>query len=135
MKAVLDTNVLASAAMTTHGVCAQILDLLVAGVFGICADDRLLDEYDTVLHRPGLRIVPEEAAIVLELVRSAAEIVSAFPLPAKLPDPSDLPFLEVADAADAILVTGNKRHFPPSACGRVTVLSPAAFLDLLRRSA
>ena len=135
MKAVLDTNVIVSAALTPHGVCAQILDLLVDGAFVVCVDDRLLDEYDTVLRRPGLRIVAEEADIVLELVRSAAEIVSAFPLPAKPPDPTDLPFLEVADAAAAILVTGNKRHFPPSACGRVTVLSPAEFLGLLRRSA
>ncbi|NQT52453.1 putative toxin-antitoxin system toxin component, PIN family, partial [bacterium] len=85
MKVVLDTNVVVSAAMTVHGVCARIVDLLADGAFGACADDRILDEYDSVLHRPELRIVPDDAAMVLELIHSAVQIVPAFPLPVELP--------------------------------------------------
>ena len=107
MKVALDTNVIVWAAMTPHGTSSQILDLLADGVFAVCADERILDEYDTVLHRPELRIVPEDAVVVLELVRSAAEPVAAVPLTPALPDAKDLPFLEVAVAADAVLVTGN----------------------------
>ncbi len=132
MKVVLDTNVLVSAALTTHGKCGQILDLLVEGGFEICADDRILDEYDTVLRRPEFRIVTEEADVLLELIRSLAGLVASVPLNATLPDPDDMPFLEVAAASDAILVTGNLRHFPKKGCQGVTVVSPTEFLEILR---
>ena len=134
MKVVLDTNVIVSAAMTAHGTCGQIVDLLIDGMFEICADDRILDEYDTVLHRPELRIVPDDADIVLDLIRSVAELVAAAPLAVTLPDPKDLPFLEVAAAAEAILVTGNRRHFPKRMCKGVTVATPREFLEILRQS-
>lgn len=132
MKAVLETNVLVSAALTTHGTCGQILDLLVQGAFGACADDRILDEYDAVLRRPEFRIVSDDAALVLELLRSVAEPVAAAPIVAALPDPKDLPFLEVAAASEAVLVTGNRRHFPKKACKGVPVASPREFLEILR---
>ena len=132
MKVVLDTNVIVSAAMTTHGTCGQIVDLLIKGVLEVCADDRILDEYDTVLRRPEFRIISDEADIALELIRSIAELVAAAPLAAALPDPKDLPFLEVATASNAILVTGNLRHFPKKARKGVTVASPREFLELLR---
>lgn len=135
MNVVLDTNVIVSAAMTAHGVCAQIVDLLADGLFEICADDRILDEYETVLYRPELQIVPEDAALVLELITSVAQRVSALPLPVELPDSTDRPFLEVAAAAEAILVTGNTRHFPSRARAGVTVLPPREFLDVLRHTA
>jgi len=133
VKVVLDTNVIVSAAMTTYGTCGQIVDLLTDGMFEICADDRILNEYETVLRRPELRIVPDEAAIVLELIHSVVEPVAAVPLTVTLPDPKDLPFLEVATAADAILVTGNLRHFPKGACRGITVVSPKEFLGLLQQ--
>ena len=54
------------------------------------------------------------------------------PLDADLPDPDDLPFLEVAAEAHAVLVTGNKKHFPQKAAGAVQVVNPREFLDMLR---
>lgn len=134
MRAVLDTNVIVSGVMTTHGTCGQILDLVSEGVFQPCADDRVLAEYESVLHRPSLGIVAADAEVVLELIRAAACPVAALPLAVELPDDSDLPFLEAASAAGAILVTGNTRHFPKKACKGVTVVSPREFLELLRRS-
>jgi len=134
MKVVLDTNVIVSGVLTIHGVCAQILDMLTEGVFGIYVDDRILAEYDSVLRRPRLHLIPDDAAAVMEWIRSVAERVGAVPLSAELPDPEDLPFLEVAASAGAILVTGNARHFPKRSRGGVKVLSPREFLELLRCS-
>ncbi|MBS1237829.1 MAG: nucleic acid-binding protein contains domain-like protein [Deltaproteobacteria bacterium] len=134
MKVVLDTNVIVSGVLTAHGVCAQILDMLTEGVFGIYVDDRVLAEYDSVLRRPRLHLISNDAAEVMEWIRSIAEHVGAVPLPAELPDPEDLPFLEVAASAGAILVTGNARHYPKRSRGGVMVLSPREFLELLRRS-
>jgi len=134
VRVVLDTNVLVSAAMTLRGICAQIVDLLADGAFDIYVDDRILDEYDDVLRRPELRIVPAEATLVLDLVRAVAQNVPAYPLPVTLPDPDDVPFLEVAASAAALLVTGNIRHFPDTDAVGVTVATPREFLDLLRGS-
>jgi predicted nucleic acid-binding protein len=131
---VLDTNLVVPGAMTARGVCAQILDLLADGAFAVCADDRILDEYDTVLARRELGIDPGEAAIVLGLIRSAVARVPAYPLAVDLPHAPDLPFLEVAASADAILVTGNLRHYPTQQRAGVAVATPAEFLELLRRS-
>lgn len=50
-------------------------------------------------------------------------------MPVALPDPDDLPFLEVAWASAAPLVTGNLAHFPEEARGPVAVWSPRAFVE------
>jgi uncharacterized protein len=134
MRVVLDTNVIVSAVLTANGVCAQILDMLTDGVFGIYVDDRILAEYDSVLSRPQLHLVPYDAAEVMEWIRSVAEPVGAVPLLAELPDRGDMPFLEVAASAGAILITGNTRHYPKRSRLGVTVLTPREFLELLRRS-
>ena len=134
MRVVLDTNVIVSAVLTANGVCAQILDMLTDGVFGIYVDDRILVEYDSVLSRPQLHLVPDDAAEVMEWIRSVAEPVGAVPLLAELPDRGDKPFLEVSASAGAILITGNTRHYPKRSRLGVTVLTPREFLELLRRS-
>jgi len=134
MKVVLDTNVIVSGVLTVRGVCAQILDMLTEGVFGIYVDDRVLAEYDSVLRRPRLHLISVDVAEVMDWIRSVAEPVGAVPLPADLPDPEDIPFLEVAASTGALLVTGNTRHYPKRLRGGATVLSPREFLELLRRS-
>ena len=134
MRVVLDANVIVSGALTTHGTCGRILDLLGEAVFEICADDRILDEYARVLRRPELQIDPDDGAAVLDLVRFVAQLVAAVPLAVKLPDADDMPFLEVAAAAEAVLVTGNARHFPSRARAGVLVLTPAEFLEVLRHA-
>ncbi len=133
MKIVLDTTVLVAGLLTPGGACGQVLDLVIEGVVETCVDERILSEYEMVLRRPRLAIPPGDARTVLDIIRRTAERVAAVPLPADLPDKDDVPFLEVAVAARAILVTGNLRHFPKKACKDVPVLSPAGLLDLLRR--
>lgn len=135
MNVVLDTNVIVSALLTAHGDCARIGDMLGGGAFDLCADDRILSEYDSVLRRTELCIAPADAEIMMELIRQVVLPIAALPLPVELPDPDDMPFLEVAAAAGAVLVTGNRRHFPRKACGAVRVLSPGELLELLSRLA
>ena len=134
MKVVLDTNVLVSGLLSAAGPPGQILELLIDGVLQPCIDGRMLDEYESVLHRPELSIDPENAEEILEFIRFGAETIAALPLPIRLPDPDDLAFLEVAATAQAVLVTGNKRHFPHKVCKNVTILTPREFLDLVSRS-
>jgi predicted nucleic acid-binding protein len=107
MNIVLDTNVLVSALLSPFHAPGRILDLLLAGKISLAYDDRILAEYRAASGLP----------------------VAAPPLNLNLPDPTDAVFVEVAAAANAPLVTGNGRHFPPDRCAGILVLSPAAFLE------
>jgi len=132
VKIVLDTNVLVSGLLSARGNCGQIIELMVAGELTLCIDGRIFAEYGDVLHRAQLAIPARCAAEILDLIQSVAEPVAASPIPAKLPDLDDLPFLEVAAKANAILVTGNLRHFPRKYRAGATIVNPAEFLNLMR---
>jgi len=134
VRIVVDTNVLVSALKTHAGNCATILDLAIEGDLALCADQRILDEYERVCGEPRLKLDPQAVRIVLGFLRATAERVVPHPLELLLPDPDDLPFLEVAARVEAALITGNKKHFPASACRTVKVFSPAEFVEALRRS-
>jgi putative PIN family toxin of toxin-antitoxin system len=131
---VLDTNVLVSAVLTAQGTCARIVDMIADGALDLYADDRILAEYDSVLHRPELRIAPEDTGVILDLIRSITDTMAAIPLPVQLPDPDDAAFLEVAAASGSILITGNARHYPKNSHAGVSIMSPSEFLELLRGS-
>ena len=133
MRVVLDTNVIVSGMLSPSGTCGQIVELMIAGKLLPCVDGRILDEYEELLlHRPRLAIPAGHGKRVMDFVAAAAERVAPLPLPAKLDDPDDAAFLEVAAAANVILVTGNMKHFPARVRGGVTVLTPREFLDSLR---
>jgi len=134
VRVVLDTNVIISGVLTTHGVCGQILDLMIEGLFEICLDDRILDEYNTVLLREEFKLDSDDVEELIGFIRSSALPVTAVPRIRELPDPDDLPFLEIAEAAGAILVTGNIRHYPSDSCDSIKVLTPREFLSLIRAS-
>lgn len=132
MRIVLDTNVIVSALLDNASVPAQILDLCVAGDIGLVVDARVVAEYREVLRRPELELDRQAVNELLEVMRYAQYVV-AVPLPVSLPDPDDLPFLEVAvaSAVDA-LVTGNVKHFRVrEGMLAIPVLTPRQLLDRL----
>jgi putative PIN family toxin of toxin-antitoxin system len=134
VKLVLDTNVVVSGLMTPAGLCSQIVDLVAAGRLQACVDARILAEYEAVLRRPELPLLPRQPDEFLDYIYSFGEPVTPNPLSVTLPHADDRPFLEVAHGAGAVLVTGNLRDLPKHARAGVTVLSPREFLDLLERS-
>ncbi len=129
---VLDTNVLVSALLSPFGAPARVLDAVLAGQVRLLYDDRILAEYQAVLGRGRFGFDPHDVVALLAFIRAEGERVSAPPLGLELPDADDAPFIEVAVAgrADA-LVTGNKAHFPTSACRGIPVLHPAELLRQL----
>lgn len=131
--AVLDTNVLVSALLSPFGAPAQVLDLALLGEIRIAWDDRVLAEYRQVLARPRFGFADDAVADVLTALTRGGIQVTAPPLACTLPDPDDLPFLEVAAAAGALLVTGNARHFPPAQRAGVSVQTPAQIVAALAR--
>ncbi len=133
LRVVLDTNVLVSGLLSETGPPARIVDLWAGGEIVAVTDPRIEREYHDVLARPSLRLDATAVDEVLDLLEYAEQVV-ALPLPFRLPDANDEPFLEVAVAAAAdALVTGNVRHFSvPRVRLPVAVLTPRQFMERLR---
>lgn len=132
MRLVLDTNVLVSALLTPAGPPSRVLELILTQRAQALVDERILAESREVLGRQKLKLDPSKVTIALDFFDTYAEKVSAAALDLlDLPDPDDLPFLEVSvgGRADA-LVTGNARHFPDTR--GVLLLSPRQLLERLR---
>lgn len=132
MRIVLDTNVLASGLLNPNAAPGRIVDLILGGRLTLLYDDRILAEYEDVLARPRLKIEKELSAAVLGYFRLSGERITAMPLSSDLlPDPDDIPFVEVAVSGKAeALVTGNLKHFK-GAPAEVIVLSPTEFMAKL----
>lgn len=133
MLVVLDTNVLVSALLSPFGMPARVLDMVLSGDIRVAYDDRLMAEYREVLARPKFGFAPEEVATLLAYLETDGEWVTARPLSCELPDADDLPFLEVATQAKAVLITGNTVHYPEAARDEIRVVTPGDFFRTWRR--
>lgn len=133
MRAVNDTNVLVSGIINPHGPPGRIVDAVLAEAITVLYDDRILSEYRDVLMRPTFGFKRADVETIVDFIEVAGEHISAKGVDLILPDPTDLPFLEVAmgGAADA-LVSGNLKHFKPRrGQHNVEVCTPAEFLRRL----
>ncbi len=128
-RVVLDTNVVVSALLNSFGPPARVLDLALAGELIVAHDDRVLAEWREVLGREKFGFSPADVGSLLALVEGEWLGISPPPLGVELPDPDDLPLLEVARRAGATLVTGNTKHYPPDLRRGVEVIGPAEFLE------
>jgi putative PIN family toxin of toxin-antitoxin system len=129
MIVVLDTNVIVSGILRLFSPPGAILRLAAAGIIRLAHDARILSEYRDVLSRPAFGFVGNLVHDLIDQLEKEGLAVVGSPLPFRLPDPHDEPFLEVAIAAQAYaLVTGNKRHFPKKS-HKMKVFSPAEFIS------
>lgn len=136
MKVVVDTNVLVSGLLSPFGPPGEIVRMIASGTLRVCLDARILTEYGEVLARPKFRFNPEQSQVLREQIKTEGLSVAGDPLPARLPDPTDEPFLEAAVAGEAeCLITGNTKHFPSAKRQGAAVLSPSEFLDYFRNQA
>lgn len=130
----MDTNVLVAGLLSPFGPPGEIVRMIASGTLQLCFDARILTEYGEVLARPKFRFSAGHAHALLEQIVLEGFSVAGDPLPTRLPDPSDEPFLESAVAGKAdCLITGNTKHFPPARRQGMTVRSPREFLDYYRK--
>ncbi|MBA2431753.1 MAG: PIN domain-containing protein [Chthoniobacterales bacterium] len=92
---ILDTNVFVSGLLNPAGYPGRLLDAVLAGALRLTYADRIAHEYREVLACPKFGLPPELLETVLHELRNQ-DAVAALPQAAELPDPDDLPFLEVA---------------------------------------
>ncbi|HXP90938.1 MAG TPA: putative toxin-antitoxin system toxin component, PIN family [Fibrobacteria bacterium] len=132
IRLVLDTNVVVSGVLTPHGPCAALLSSILNGTAELVLDARVFDEYREVLARPKFGLPQGAVKALLQGLQSTSDWVLPPPLPPDLlPDPDDLPFLELALASGALLVTGNLRHFPDKSRRGTVVLDAARALRMV----
>jgi len=134
--AVLDTNVLVSAALASgKGKSSppwEVLELVFAGSVIPVYNEEILQEYREVLHRGKFKF---DGKVVDKLVSEIKRIgisQQALEVNEDFPDKDDAVFFEVAMGSkekhdDSYLVTGNMKHFPKNPI----VVTPAQFIRLL----
>lgn len=129
--AVIDTNVLVSAALKWNSVPGSIIDLAFNDIIVLLVNKEILKEYQTVLLRPKFHLTEEIVQDILDEINAHAVSISEEPVDIDLPDPKDRVFYEVTMEArkdeDAYLVTGNIKHFP----SKPFVVTPRQMLDLI----
>ncbi|MCL2200106.1 MAG: putative toxin-antitoxin system toxin component, PIN family [Defluviitaleaceae bacterium] len=128
MRVVLDTNVIVSALWSANNRLAQILALVIDGSLIPCYDSEIMQEYVEVLNRPHLAFRFAESRVdrIIEKIKSDGICVVVNPSTIPLIDENDRCFYDVAKACNAILITGNTKHYPTEPF----IMNPAQFLDL-----
>lgn len=126
---VIDTNVLVSGLLSDTGNPVAIVDYLLTAKLKAAYDIKIISEYREVLKRPKFPFKPAEIDALLNYIEAEGLLVYPAPLKINLPDPFDLPFLEVAYSIESkILVTGNSKDYSDAGRKLVKVLTPAEFL-------
>jgi putative PIN family toxin of toxin-antitoxin system len=121
---VLDTNVLVSALWSADGKPSQIVHMIPDRKIIPCFCDAILLEYKAVLTRPSFCFSQDRVEQLLHQLALFGKNQVAAKSEIPLADESDRVFYDTAKAVEAVLVTGNTKHFP---C-EPFVFSPADFL-------
>jgi putative PIN family toxin of toxin-antitoxin system len=124
-KVVLDTNILVSAMISINSNPARIVNMALNRELSVCYNSGILFEYDDVLYRPRFDFNTEKVKNIIDTINeSGMELTpdaSNFPMI----DESDRKFYDLHKAANAILITGNAKHFPKEDL----IMNPAAFME------
>lgn len=135
MKAVVDTNVFVSAALSPSGLPAQILQLVLSRKIVILISPPIMKEYAEVLARKEFSFSPNTIREYLRAIGLYAQAVTGIFSSPALPDRDDEVFLACALEGKAdFLITGNKKHFPAPLCKPILVVSPREFLEIIKTS-
>jgi putative PIN family toxin of toxin-antitoxin system len=129
---VLDTNVIVSAAINPAGPPAKIVaSQVLSGRVHIVTSPKVAEEYREVVRRAKFHRYGFPPFWLEFLIEESMRLPDPGSWPYTCPDPKDIPFIALAHASGAWLVTGNLRHFPEAIRNGVTVVSPADYLAQL----
>ena len=134
--AVLDTNVIVSAAINPDGPPAKlVMDWVLEDAVHLVTCPAIVNKYRQVMRRSKFCRYAFPPLWLDFLIEESMHLPDPQPWPQLGPDQADMVFLALASQAGAWLVTGNLRHFPPGLRRETVVLSPADYLSHLLKSA
>lgn len=114
VKAVIDTNVLVSAFLTKNpdSPTIRVVRAILSDGFELVCSQGIVEEYAEVLGRGYLNLPAQRIEELIGHIR----LVGTMAIPAesdeRFPDATDKVFYCTALAENAILVTGNMKHYP-----------------------
>jgi putative PIN family toxin of toxin-antitoxin system len=124
MNVVLDTNIIVSAALSPAGNPAKIIALVPEKEIQIYYGTGILSEYKDVLSRPRLKIPVEIQKRIIKAILKAGIYFEPITSVIPLPDETDRIFYDTAKGVEAILITGNIKHYPTEDF----IMTPSQFL-------
>jgi putative PIN family toxin of toxin-antitoxin system len=134
VRAVVDVNVLISAALSVRGPSAEVIRSCRDGAFELVVSEALIAELTRALAYPKVRkrIPAQRAATFISWVRDHGTLAEDPSDPAAIhsPDPDDDYLLALAISRRSYLVTGDQHLLGPEA--ELPILTPAEFLTKLR---
>jgi putative PIN family toxin of toxin-antitoxin system len=122
---VIDTNVLVSALIISGSVPDQVMSMVKNRMLQTRYSNAILAEYRDVLSRPKFNFRGEDIQRTVNGIFRAGIIVNVIPSSFPMPDETDRKFYDVVKTADAILITGNTKHYPDEPF----IVTPAAFVQ------
>ena len=129
--AVIDTNVVVSAALKHSSIPGAIIDLAFNGQIIPVLNREIESEYRNVLARPKFHLTKDIIEAILDSFHETGLYIEAEELEIILPDSKDIVFYEVVmeerKSEDAYLVTGNIKHFPIEPF----IVTPRQMLDIV----
>jgi len=128
LRVVIDTNVIVSALISPKGNIGKILDLITDEKLRLCYNPEIMAEYKDVLSRPRFRFSNEDRESFIQGVERFGLLVRIPTSSTLLPDEDDRCFYDVARFCNAILVTGNMKHYPVEPF----IVTPTEFLALVQ---
>ena len=134
--AVIDTNVLVSALLSSHEDAAtvQVLKIMFSGGIIPVYSEEILNEYNEVLRRKKFRFSENLIVSLIETIVKFGVSIKPTETGEIIPDIKDLPFyeviMEIREEEDAYLVTGNLKHFPE----RLYIVTPRQLLDMIKEN-
>ena len=131
--AVIDTNVLVSALLTSKSNTAtvQVVEAILNGQIIPLYNEEIISEYEIVLNRPTFNFSEEKVDRYINAIIQKGLLASRIPSDIDFPDADDAVFYEVAlSKEDAYVVTGNLKHFPKTPI----VVTPAEMIEILNGS-
>ncbi|MCL2627986.1 MAG: putative toxin-antitoxin system toxin component, PIN family [Oscillospiraceae bacterium] len=129
---VLDTNILVSALWSKEGKPAIIIEQMFERVIKPCFNEKVIAEYVDVLYRDKFPFVENETNDIINFIKEKGAYITGEPKETDIskdihfPDEDDRAFYDVAKLCGAVLITGNKRHYPQDP----DIVTPAEFLGI-----
>ena len=132
--AVIDTNIFVSALITHNSKAStvKVLESMFMNRFTPLYNEKIIEEYEDVLHRRKFKLTEEQIRTVIDYVKTNGIDSNRFPYDDDMPDEDDRVFYEVAlSEEDSFLVTGNLKHFPHTP----KVITAAQMMEILEQEA
>ena len=125
-RVVLDTNILVSALWSKQGNPYKIVEMIFTNDITPHFNDEIIEEYYEVLFRAKLNFPENKVLSLLHEITKKGIFVKSVISDVLLIDESDRKFYDAAKTNEALLITGNLKHYPDEPF----ILTPHEFLQM-----